>query len=134
MILRSLGISLIATGVIAVGAAVACSCVHYESAAAQLQEAEVMFIGRVEQTVTRRDDGMTVGVTRFAVERTLKGEARTVRRIEHSVVTGGMCGVVFQRDRTYTIIAHGYRGRLHTGSCSMPQFPLEEYDRALAAH
>ena len=105
MIVRTLGLSLIAAGVVAVSAAVACSCVRYPSAAAHLEQAEVMFVGRAVETTTRSDDGYPSGVTRFAVTRTIKGEAKAVRRIAHGMETGGGCGVVFQRGRTYTVVA-----------------------------
>jgi len=133
MLVRRLGLSLIMAGAIAVSAAIACSCARHPSAAAQLRDAEVMFVGRAERTATRSENGLTIGVTRFAVERTLKGEVRAERRIEHGMETGGMCGVVFQRGRTYTVIAHAHEGRLVTSSCASPQFPLADYERALTA-
>ena len=132
MIVRTLGLSLIAAGAIAVSAAVACSCLPFPSAKAQLDDAAVMFVGRADGTATRREDGMSVGVTRFVVQRTLKGEARPVRRIEHGMDMGGMCGLQFERGRTYTVIAYVHDGRLHTSMCSQPQFPIEAYERALA--
>lgn len=130
MIVRTLGLSLIAAGSVAVSAAIACSCVRYPSAEAQLRSAEVMFVGRAEQTSRRSGDGYPAGVTRFTVEHTIKGEARAVRRIAHGMEMGGMCGIVFQRGRTYVVIAEALEGRLHTSSCSRPQFPIEDYERA----
>jgi len=130
MIVRTLGLSLVAAGSVAVSAAIACSCVRHASAEDQLRGADVMFVGRAEETSTRSMDGYRGGVTRFTVERTIKGEARAVRRIAHGMDMGGMCGVVFQRGRTYAVIAYASEDRLHTNSCSMPQFPIEDYVRA----
>ncbi len=130
MIFRALILSVVATSVIAVSAALACSCVRYANAEAQLRNAEIMFVGRAVETVTRDDNGMTVGVTRFAVVRTLKGHARDVQSIEHSMV-GGMCGVTFRRGQTYAVIADADGHRFVTSSCSMPQFPIAEFERVL---
>lgn len=130
MIFRALILSIIATSVIAVSAAFACSCVRYANAEAHLRNAEVMFVGRAVETITRNDNGMTVGVTRFVAVRTLKGHARDVQSIEHSMV-GGMCGVTFRRGETYAVIADADGHRLVTSSCSMPQFPIAEYEQAL---
>jgi hypothetical protein len=131
MIFRALMLSIVATSVIAVSAAFACSCVRFASAETQLRNAEVMFVGRAIETTTREDNGMTVGVTRFVVERTLKGDARNVQTVEHLTTMGGMCGVVFARGQAYTILASAHRGRLATGSCSRPQFPIAEFEKAL---
>lgn len=126
--MRTLAISLVATGVVAVGAAFACSCVRYPTAAAQLQNAEAMFVGRADGTATREVEGMQLGTTRFTVVRTLKGRPQVVQSVDHGTDMGGMCGVTFQPGRTYTIIASVHRGRLQTSSCSRPQFPIQEYE------
>lgn len=132
MIFRALILSVVATSVIAVSAALACSCVRYANAEAQLRNADVMFVGRAVETTTREEDGgLTVGVTRFVVERTLKGDARDVQTVEHSTTMRGMCGVVFAGGQTYTVLASAHGGRLATGSCSRPQFPIAEFEQAL---
>jgi hypothetical protein len=130
--IRALFVSLVLAPVIVAGGALACSCIRFPNAAAELQATDLMFIGRAEATTTQRRDGGTLGVTRFTVQRTLKGDARSVQSIEHSVQTGGMCGVVFTRGRTYTVMASIEGGRLMTGSCASPQFPLADYERVLA--
>lgn len=130
MIFRALILSVVATSVIAVGAAFACSCVHYANAEAQLRNAEVMFVGRAVETTTREENGMTIGITLFEVERTLKGDAHDVLRIEHSMV-GGMCGVTFQRGQAYAVIAEADDHRFVTSSCSAPQSPIAVFEQAL---
>ena len=132
MIARIFILSLLATGVVAVGTALACSCVRFPTAAAQLQNADAMFIGRVEGTAVRPVDGYLSSTTRFRVTRTIKGPTRAVQNVDHSTVMGGMCGVTFQRGRSYTIIASANRGRLQTSSCSRPQFPIQDFERAMA--
>ncbi len=130
MILRSLALSLFVAATIAVTAAIACSCMRFPNAAAQLQRTDVMFIGRAVQT---QNEGPR-STTQFAVQRTIKGDVRSTQLVEHTVAPTGMCGVAaFQRGRTYTILASRFEGRLHTGACSQPQFPIEEYEAAMAA-
>ena len=131
MAFRLLALSIAAAAALSAGAALACSCARWESAEAQLRNSAVMFVGRAEETTTETRDGLEVGVTRFTVQRTLKGAALATRQIQHGMETGGMCGVQFQRGRTYTIIANVHEGQLWTGSCSKPQFPLADYERAL---
>lgn len=114
-------------------AAWACSCVRFNSAREQFDKAQLVFVGRAEgRELTGRDGGQPAAVTRFVVQRTLKGPRERVRRIAHSEETAGMCGIRFQRGRTYLVIA--YRGdvRWHTNSCSAPQFPRAEFERLAA--
>ena len=132
MIARSFALSLFATALFVAGAALACSCVRYPTADAQLQNADTMFIGRVEGTTTRHVDGTRITTTRFSVTRTIKGPAQAFQSVDHSTEMGGMCGITFQRGRTYTIIASANRGRLQTSSCLRPQFPVQDFERVVA--
>lgn len=126
--------ALVAASVLAASAAWACSCVGYESADRQLAEADVMFTGRVVSRTNHAlgdhhpDSWVT---TRFEVRRTIKGEPLAQRAVRHSTETGGMCGVRFVPGQDYAVIAH-FRpdGALETSSCSAPQFPLADYERA----
>ena len=126
--------ALVAVSVLAAGAAWACSCVRYESAARQLAEAEVMFIGRAVSSANHalgdhHPDGVVT--TRFEVRRTIKGAPLAERVVLHSTQMGGMCGVRFARGRDYVVIAHRRpAGGLSTSSCSAAQFPLAEYEQA----
>lgn len=131
MIVRTLSLSLVVTMTMAVTAALACSCPRFRSAEAQLQRTDVMFVGRAVRTQVEGERS----VTQFAVRRTIKGEVRSTQLIEHTVAGTKMCGVAaFQRGRDYTILASRHEGRLHTGACSQPQFPIAAYDSAMAAH
>lgn len=122
------------------GAAWACSCVGYRSAEAQLAETPLMFVGRAVRTVPEGAvpeprpgpaPRIAGGVTRFEVQRTLKGRAMTVRRIAHSTSGEASCGVAFTPGQTYVVMARADEGRLTTSLCSQPQFPLPDYERAL---
>jgi hypothetical protein len=129
MIARSLLLSIGATAVLGVGAALACSCVRPASAAAQLRNTEVMFVGVAQETITL---SRSRGATRFAVSRTLKGEPLDTRWVEHSLAAPSTCGLHFERGRRRTVLARLHDGRLSTGACSdAMHFPLADYERAL---
>jgi hypothetical protein len=117
----------------AAGAAWACSCLRYDNAQAQLDNAEIMFVGRAVSTYpsSNRQWEAEPGITEFTVERTLKGEHRAVRRIAHDQETSFGCGIRFQTGQTYVVLASTYQGRLSTSVCQSPQFPLAEYENAL---
>jgi hypothetical protein len=124
--------ALVAVSALAAGAAWACSCVRYDSAAQQLAEADVMFVGRMTSFSNHAmgdDYPHAMHMARFAVSRTIKGEALPVRAVMHAV-DGPMCGVRFTPDRDYTILARLQDGVLTTSACSAPQFPLADYERA----
>ncbi|NBB16447.1 hypothetical protein GVN21_13860 [Caulobacter sp. SLTY] len=115
---------------VSASAAWACSCVRYKSAAEQYAKGQLIFIGRADgREVLSRDGGPPPAATRFVVQRTLKGEPQKMRRIVHGEATGGMCGIRFQRGRTYLVIAYRNEGRWRTNSCSAPQFPRAEFER-----
>ncbi|MDB5472588.1 MAG: hypothetical protein JWR84_4148 [Caulobacter sp.] len=109
--------------------ALACSCVRYASAAEQFAKAEVMFVGRADGRETLSGGA---AVTRFVVEKTLKGDRQRIRKVAHGENTGGMCGIRFDRGRTYLVIAYRNQGLLRTNSCSAPQFPRAEFERLAA--
>ncbi|RZJ88864.1 MAG: hypothetical protein EON88_20665 [Brevundimonas sp.] len=127
--------ALVAVSTLAAGAAWACSCVRYDSAAQQLAEAYVMFVGRMTSFSNHAmgdDYPHAMHMARFEVRRTIKGEALPVRAVMHAV-DGAMCGVRFTPDRDYTILARVQDGVLTTSACSAPQFPLSDYERAARA-
>lgn len=131
-VMRKVAITLAFATILAAGTALACRCVQYASAADHLREADVMFVGRAEESVARDEDGLSLGLTRFAVQTTIKGNAQAVRSVVHDTEPTA-CGVTFVPGRTYTILASWNDGRLVTGSCSRPQFPLGDYVRAAGA-
>ena len=132
MAFRVFGPLLAVAAIAAAGAALACSCIRYPDAATQLERTDVMFIGRAGQTTLRDGEFGAMGTTSFTVERTLKGPAMDVREVEHFAGDAAMCGVHFQRGRTYTVLASVHEGRLRTDACSGAQFSLQEYERALS--
>ena len=129
MVIRTFAITLVLATVLTAGAALACRCVRYANAADHLRTADVVFIGRAEETALEHADGVLGAVTRFSVQRTIKGHENAVRSVAHGT-SPTMCGRTFQSGRTYTILASFRDGRLWTGACSTPQFPLSDYERA----
>lgn len=112
------------------GAALACSCVRPASAAAQLEDADLMIVARVAE-VRRLPGGRDnrMAETRFTVSRTIKGEARRNWWIRHGR-DSPMCGVDFRPGQEYAVIAHRVDGRMWTGLCNRAWFPIEDYERA----
>ena len=124
---------LAAATVLVAGAAWACECGSWRSAAHQLSETEVAFVGRAVSTLPERGPGGREGnlVTEFVVTRTLKGPHRPVRRIAHYPgPEGGTCGVSFARSREVLVLTSASASRLYTSSCQQPRFPLGDYERA----
>ncbi len=115
------GLFLSATG------AEACSCLRAESAAAQMADAELVFIGRVERTAAPGVDGMTK--TRFVALRTLKGEHQDSRTIEHHTVSA-TCGMTYEADQYVIVLAGAEGGRLSTSLCQQPMFDWSDYLKA----
>ncbi|MCI4644092.1 MAG: hypothetical protein MRY64_04855 [Hyphomonadaceae bacterium] len=131
--------------------ALACSCMRAESAAAQAETADIVFIGRVidsgpvgdprgwwkqvsDWATGRPAPRMIEDITTFQVDEALKGAPGRNVPIRH--VNGNhsaTCGVSFPRGEAVLILAY----RQHDGSgyatslCSMPQFPVEEFRAAL---
>ena len=109
--------------------ALACSCLPYRDAAAQLAETDVAFIGVAVKT-QRASPGSRDRVTTFRVTETLKGApARTVR-VRHEIGDGGNCGISFPRNTPLLVLAYNYNGQLATSMCSAPRFGEEAYRAA----
>jgi hypothetical protein len=122
-----------ATTVLVAGAACACECPRWRSAAEQLSKSEVAFVGRAVSTLPETGLGGREGnvVTEFAVTRTLKGRHQPVRRVAHYPgPEGSTCGVSFGRSREVLILTSAKASRLYTSSCRRPQFPLADFERA----
>lgn len=85
-----------------------------------------MFVGRVISTAE-----LTPGraETRFEVLRTLKGPTSHEAEVGHTINDGGAaCGLDFATGETVAVIAYERDGQLETNLCSMPQFPLHDYE------
>jgi len=120
-----------ATALVA-GAAWACECPRWRSAADQLSETEVAFVGRAVSTLPERGPGGREGnvVTEFVVTRTLKGAHQPVRRVAHYPgPEGGVCGVSFARSREVLVLSSARAARLYTSSCQQPRFPVADFER-----
>jgi hypothetical protein len=113
------------------GAADACRCVAYKSAADQMAAADVMFVGRVQRSEpeTGRLASLTRNATQFVVLRTLKGEVPPTAEVMHESARSGACGVSFKPGETRIVFAHrNAEGELETSGCDAPQYLLADYE------
>ncbi len=122
----------LATGLLALvlssGAALACSCMRPQSAAAHAASADTIFVGEAIGEARRRDREV---VTRFRVEQVLKGKMSPTLLVRHGLDSAA-CGVQFQPGARVLVLARrGEGGELETSLCSGPMFPEAEYRRAL---
>lgn len=124
--------ALAAVSVVSATAAWACSCLRYESAAAQMAEADVVFVGRMTSFSNHAmgdNHPHAMHMARFEVSRTIKGEALPVRAVMHAT-DEAMCGIRFEMGRETIVLARVRDGVLTTSLCDAPQFPLADYVRA----
>lgn len=115
------------------GAAYACRCAIYKSAADQLAAVDVMFVGRVQdsQPEPGRLAGLRRNATTFTVLRTLKGEVPPTAEVLHEPSRSGPCGVSFKPGDTRIVLAHrDAEGALETSGCDAPQYLLADYQAA----
>lgn len=124
-------LSALAAATLAASAAWACSCMPFASPEAQLQSARLVVIARAEWTRPERGKPARHAVTRFTVERTLKGERRAAWQVAHHL-DSATCGAAFRPGQRVILFARAYEGRLQTGLCDQAAFPLAAYERALA--
>lgn len=130
---RVLALFLAVTAVVAAGAALACECPFWRSATDQLSFSDVAFVGIPVSTLPERGPGGLDGnlVTEFRVTRTLRGPHQAIRRIAHYPgPVGATCGIDFSRGREVLVLAGSRDGRLYTGACQRPRFPLADFERA----
>jgi hypothetical protein len=108
-------------------AALACSCVIFNSAAEQLARSDVAFRGRV---IGERLDPVGGAVTSFRVVEAIKGRTARTVQVRHRVDSAA-CGLRFKAGSTVLVLAHRTPGeRLETGLCSQPRFAVDEFRRA----
>lgn len=108
--------------------ALACRCVTYPSARAQLQGTDVVFVGRA---VSTRENGAG-RITTFAVAETLKGRVPPTVAVRHSPDVCCICGVDFARGARVVVLAARIEGTLHTDGCTQGRFSEAEYRAALS--
>lgn len=125
---KSMAAAIAAVAVLAgAGVAEACSCLRFQSAAEQMQKADLVFEGRVIRT---ERIGRDRAATTFEVLDRLKGPMSRRLRVEHGTETGAGCGVAFKRGEIVGVTAHRTRGGWATSSCEKPQFDWREFRRA----
>lgn len=124
-------LTVIAALALSATAAWACSCMPFATPEAQLQAARLVVVARAEWTRPERGKPQRHAVTRFTVERTLKGERRPAWQVAHHL-DGPTCGVEFRPGQQVILFVRASEGRLHTGLCDQAAFPLAAYERALA--
>lgn len=134
-LLRPLPLLPIAVAVAALAASAtaawACSCLNFATPRAQLDAAPLVVVARAEWTRPERGGPERHAVTRFAVERTLKGERRAAWQVAHPL-DGPTCGVEFRPGQQVVLFVRASEGRMSTGLCDRAVFPLADYERALA--
>jgi hypothetical protein len=108
------------------GAALACTCLPYRSAAEQLRQADLAAVGvAVASRTNRRGEAETI----FQLTEVMKGPMLRTVTVRHGT-DSAMCGVVFERGRRVMLLAGRDRGGYQTSSCSAAQFPIGEFRRA----
>lgn len=115
------------------GAALACSCRPFASAAEQGESADVIFRGRVIATARVSEYRQN---TTFEVLETLKGDAAPRQIVSHggAAMAASACGIVYGVGQEALVIAHrNEAAELSTSACSAPRWPIEAYRQALAA-
>lgn len=104
--------------------ALACSCMPPESAAAQLEGADVLFRG---VPISRSVDARGEAVTQFRVQDVIKGRRTDRIGIRHRLDSAA-CGLQFAPRASVLVIANvGEGGALRTSLCAMPRFSEAEY-------
>lgn len=159
MVMNIYRIAILTVGLIfSAGQALACSCAPYPSAAAQAENTPLIFLGTpmasvdvspapppVKRSVWQRLQfwkpapepdpyPITSLATTFQVTRVLKGdpsEQVTIHHLSHD--SGSLCGVSFSEGVEQLILAYARPdGSFATNLCSSPQFPLSDFEAALA--
>lgn len=113
-------------------AAWACSCILPRTPADHLDGVILVVVARAEWTRPERGQPPGHAVTRFAVQRTLKGRSRAAWKVAHHL-DGATCGVEFRPGQQVVLLVRAAEGRLHTGLCDQARFPLAAYEQALRA-
>jgi len=137
--------------------AFACSCrPHHQSAAEQAEHYPLIFVGTAMTSVdvtpapppikrsfwqrlqfwkpapVSPHHGSHSFTTAFQVKSVLKGEEADTITLHHNAISA-MCGISFVKGYEYLILAYQKDdGTYSTGLCALPQFPLAEFEAALA--
>ena len=112
--------------------ALACSCALPASPVAHIENAEIIFHGKVINAFTDRR-GLE-GRTTFEVLETWKGVESETITLEH-YIPGPSCGVWFDLGSEHLIFAYTHDDKITTNSCTLLPVELQrqkDYDEALA--
>ena len=103
--------------------AAACECMVRPGPCGAPTQADVVFVGRVADIVSRNPETILTGLTvRFAIERSFKGLSVTHKTVEVKTgAGGGDCGYDFKPGQRYFVFASLSEGFLYTSICSNTQ-------------
>ena len=125
--------------------AVACSCVRADSAAAQAESADLVFVGQVLHSGLERDtrtlmqrirdiasgraEPLPNTVTTFQISELLKGEVdRDVSLVHLDGRYSATCGIDFAGRTQVLILAYARaEGGYGSSLCHAPQFPIDDF-------
>jgi hypothetical protein len=114
------------------GPACACTCLPPDPAA-QVDAADVIFVGRVERAARVGEaGGRPISATIFRVERSLKGDVGTWVAVRRQSGDSSLCGMQFDRDREHVVFARRAEGRLYAQACSRDWLPRQRYEAELS--
>ena len=128
----------------------ACSCMRSDSAAAQAENADLVFVGQVLHSGLERDtrtlmqrirdiasgrgEPLPNTVTTFQISELLKGEAdRDVSLVHLDGRYSATCGIDFARRTQVLVLAYARaEGGYGSSLCHAPQFPIDDFRTALS--
>ena len=91
-------------------AAIACSCITYNSPLEHIEANEVVFVGLATETI--RPSPVQIGgfkilrlSTTFKIFESLRGGSPSIITINHREASGGQCGVSFTENNSYLVFA-----------------------------
>lgn len=102
-----------------------CSCAPFPSARAQIDTAEVIFVGTVIRTDVLNPQRLR---TEFTVVEEIKGHVPQTVGIEHPAQG---CRIDYNVGDQTWVFANTTNGALSTSLCMAPQFTEDEYRQAL---
>ncbi|MEL6860698.1 MAG: hypothetical protein AAGL11_02585 [Pseudomonadota bacterium] len=139
--LKALAISL--GFVFAAPHALACSCMPFESAQAQLDSADLVFEGQVINVAREKDQrslwqrlkgepASRRQVTTFQVYQSFKGDPGTTIALTHlGADRGGICGIDFNQTEPFVVLAYESSDGTYSSSlCTQAQFSVEAFRAA----
>lgn len=126
--------------------AMACQCPESESEKSKLEKATIVFVGEPVQTIFEQDTfwqslafwrktpkAFRNYTTTFKVDQVLKGSKSNDINLTH-YGNSGICGVEFEKNVKYTILAHSNEEKiLWTSACDYTEASIEEIEDLLSS-